>query len=156
MMLGTVFQMRDWIFENQNIYDFSHLIFFILSENWQGLDRIRSFIKSKIFKMHKNLYDPLPIIINHKNCTAISNIKTLKISTTYRIVSSVVWQIFYEFLIFSNFFHEPLCMWNNNEIWETSIIFVYIVRGYCATTTLAVFVLRLLKCDRMFKWQVLC
>ena len=58
--------------------------------------------------MHRNLRDPLQNIIKHKYCVTINNIKTLKVSTSNPMMSSAIWQIFFEFLIFCDFFHEPL------------------------------------------------
>ena len=69
---------------------------------------MKSFIEAKMFKIHKNLWGPLQVIIKHEYCVTISNIKTLKISTSYPMMSSAIWKIFYEFLIFCDFFHKPL------------------------------------------------
>ena len=74
----------------------------------KALWHVKSFIESKMFKMHRNLRDPLQNIIKHKYCVTINNIKTLKISTSNPMMSSAIWQIFFEFLIFCDFFHEPL------------------------------------------------
>ena len=53
----------------------------------------------------------------------------LTISSCYRTVPSAIWEIFSEFLIFCNLFHEPLGEWNNSKIWETRKIFANIARG---------------------------
>ena len=47
----------------------------------------------------------------------------------YRTVPSAIWEIFSEFFIFCNLFHEPLGEWNNSKIWETRKIFANIARG---------------------------
>ena len=52
--------------------------------------------------------------------------------STYHMVPSVVWQIFYEFLIFCDLFHEPL-----GELCEMSQIFVKIAQDDCAMTSLS-------------------
>ena len=50
------------------------------------------------------------------------------------MVSSAICQIFYEFLIFYNLFHEPLSRSNmrNRQTSEVCKIFVNIARSYCA------------------------
>ena len=57
---------------------------------------------------------------------------------------SAIWEIFSEFLIFCDLFHEPLGQWNISKIWEISKIFVNIAQDYCAATSL----LLALKLDR--------
>ena len=59
------------------------------------------------------------------------------ISTSYRTVPSPIWEIFSQFLIFWNLFHEPLGEWNSSKIWETWKIFADIVRGQSAITSLS-------------------
>ena len=51
------------------------------------------------------------------------------ISSCYRTVPSAIWEIFSEFLIFWNLFHEPLGEINSSKIWETRKIFANIARG---------------------------
>ena len=47
----------------------------------------------------------------------------------YCTVLSAIWEIFSEFLIFCNLFHEPLGDLNNSKISETRKIFANIARG---------------------------
>ena len=51
------------------------------------------------------------------------------ISTCYRTLLSAIWEIFSEFLIFYNLFHESLGEWNNSKIWEMRKIFANIAQG---------------------------
>lgn len=51
-----------------------------------------------------------------------------KICISYPRMRSAKWQIFYEFLMFSNLFHKPLDEWNNDKIWETSKVFANITQ----------------------------
>ena len=51
------------------------------------------------------------------------------LSSCYRTVSSAIWEIFSEFFIFCNLFHESLGELNNSKIWETRKIFANIARG---------------------------
>ena len=53
----------------------------------------------------------------------------LTVSSCYLTAPSAIWDIFSDFLIFRNFFHEPLGKWNNSKIWEARKIFVYIAQG---------------------------
>ena len=60
----------------------------------------------------------------------ITNIHTaLIICCCCRTVPSAIWEIFSEFLIFCNLFHEPLGERNNSKILETRKIFANIARG---------------------------
>ena len=52
-----------------------------------------------------------------------------EICSCYRTVPGVIWEIFSEFLIFCNLFHEPLGEWNNNKIWETRKVSANVARG---------------------------
>ena len=61
----------------------------------------------------------------------------VKICSSYRTVSSGIWQIFYEFLIFPDLFYKNLDESNNRKIWRTSKIFVNIARGYCGIISLS-------------------
>ena len=52
-----------------------------------------------------------------------SYLYVLMISSCYRTVPSALWEIFSQFLIFRNLFHEPLGKWSNRKKWETRKIF---------------------------------
>ena len=41
---------------------------------------------------------------------------------------SAILEIFSEFLIFCNIFHEPLGKWNNSKIWEARKVFANIAQ----------------------------
>ena len=51
----------------------------------------------KEYKSYRNKF------LNHKR-----NLKKIIISSCYRTVPSAIWEIFSDFLIFCNLFHEPL------------------------------------------------
>ena len=51
------------------------------------------------------------------------------ICSCYRTLPSAIWEIFCEFLIFCDLYHEPLGEWNKSKIWETTKIFANIARG---------------------------
>ena len=50
-------------------------------------------------------------------------------SSCNRTVPSAIWEIFPEFLLFFNLFHEPLYESNNSKIWETRKLFANIERS---------------------------
>ena len=52
-----------------------------------------------------------------------------QICKCYCKVLSAIWDIFSEFLIFCNLFHEPLDGWNNSKIWETKKTLGNVARG---------------------------
>ena len=73
------------------------------------------------------------LIANHLS-SADESFYIYILCSCYRTMPSAVWEIFSEFLIFCNLFHEPLGEWNNSKIWETRKIFANIVQGSAITT----------------------
>lgn len=43
----------------------------------------------------------------------------IKVCTSYRMIPSTLWQIYFDFFIFFNLFHELSGEWNNSKIWKT-------------------------------------
>ena len=98
----------------------------------------------KIYVYANDLYDAkYQFLINKQKVQAQSILMILKLlcntsmiwmifiktCSCYRTVTSAIWEIFSEFLIFCNLFYEPLGELNNSKIWETRKIFANIARS---------------------------
>ena len=85
------------------------------------------FMSTLPFKQKTRRYTVLSSPVSIGNLSFIGFLHTL--CSCYCMVSSAIWEIFSEFLIFFNLFQEPLGKWNNSKIWETRKIFTNIARG---------------------------
>ena len=70
------------------------------------------------------------IVLNVSSVSFIQ-MKRLTIRSCYLTVPSAVWEIFSGFLIFCNFFHEPLGELNNSKIREMRKLFVILHEATC-------------------------
>ena len=64
------------------------------------------FMRTLLFKQKTRRYTVLSSPVSIDNLSFISFLHTL--CSCYRMVPSAIWEIFSEFLIFCNLFHEPL------------------------------------------------
>ena len=126
------------------LHDISHIIYrIIIYHIWltRTSDVHVHVLPHRHFAGDQGEYYFLDFIFFFVHISLSSASKSLKdnhlgISYDYGTVSSAIWQIFYEILIFCNLLHEPWGKWNKNEIWEASKILIIVIRSHRAITSL--------------------